>query len=401
MIDVLLALVLLTAISVAITTGVPQGREPDALAYGLGAAVALLSLFRRRWPVPTLIVSAAVLFAYNQFDYPGLFAAIPLSVSLATAWAAGHIGWSLGIGIWFALTPFGFIAYQSLVEGRSVGDMLNRAIPDAALMIAVFFLGEALRSRRALEREQARSERLLLNVLPAPIAERLKDTDEVIADAYPEATVMFADLVDFTGRSERIAPEEMVRALDDLFSVFDDLARRHGLEKIKTIGDAYMAAAGVPVPRPDHAHAVADLAIEMREAVAGFLDPDGRPLEVRIGIDTGPVVAGVIGKSKFIYDLWGDTVNTASRMESHGVPGRIQVTERLRERLGDRYRFEPRGTIEVKGKGEMATYFLLGGPQPSDSSAAGTEVDSAQELGVDGHHDRGKAHQHGGGRGRE
>ncbi|HWL50314.1 MAG TPA: adenylate/guanylate cyclase domain-containing protein, partial [Acidimicrobiia bacterium] len=231
--------------------------------------------------------------------------------------------------------------------------------------------------------------------------ERLKDTDEVIADAYPEATVMFADLVDFTGRSERIAPEEMVRALDDLFSVFDELARRHGLEKIKTIGDAYMAAAGVPVPRADHADAVADLAIEVREAVAGRLDPEGRPLEVRIGIDTGPVVAGVIGKSKFIYDLWGDTVNAASRMEAHGVPGRIQVTERLRQRLGDRYRFEPRGTIEVKGKGEMVTYFLLGTQQPSDSSPGWTEVDSSQELGVDGHHDRGEAHQHGGSRRRE
>ena len=124
-------------------------------------------------------------------------------------------------------------------------------------------------------------------------------------------------------------------------------------------------------------------------------------MKVRIGIDTGPVVAGVIGKSKFIYDLWGDTVNAASRMESHGVPGRIQVTKRLRRRLGDRYRFEPRGTIEVKGKGEMVTYFLLGTQQPSDSSPRGTEVDASQELGVDGHHDCGEAHQHGGGRGRE
>ena len=269
LVDALLALVLLVAISIAITTGPSQGEEPDVLADGLGAAIALVSLSRRRWPLATLFASATLLFADNQFDYPGLFAAVPLSVSLATAWAAGHIGWSLAIGVWFALTPFGFIAYQTLVEGRPMEEFLNRAIPDAALMGAVIFLGEALRSRRALEREQARSEGLLLNVLPAPIAERLKDTDAVIADAYHEATVMFADLVDFTGRSERIAPEEMVRALDDLFSVFDELARRHGLEKIKTIGDAYMAAAGVPVPRPDHADAVADLAIEVREAVAG------------------------------------------------------------------------------------------------------------------------------------
>jgi class 3 adenylate cyclase len=396
LIDVLLAIVLLAAIWTAITTGVPQGREPDALAYGLGAAIALLALFRRRWPLATLLASAAVLFAYNQFDYPGLFAAVPLSVSLATAWAAGHIGWSLFIGIWFALTPFGYMAYESLALGVPVEDMLSRAIPDAALMTAVLFLGEALRSRRALEREQARSESLLLNVLPAPIAERLKDNDEVIADAFPEATVMFADMVDFTGRSARIAPEEMVRTLDDLFSVFDELARRHGLEKIKTIGDAYMAAGGVPVPRPDHAEAVANLAIEIRDEVAGRLDPEGRPMEVRIGIDTGPVVAGVIGKSKFIYDLWGDTVNAASRMESHGVPGRIQVTERTRRRLRSGYVFERRGPIEVKGKGEMVTYLLLDAA-PGDGSArsSGSQIETPQELGVDGHHDGGDAHQKG------
>jgi adenylate cyclase len=172
--------------------------------------------------------------------------------------------------------------------------------------------------------------------------------------------VLFADIVDFTRRSERIAPEQVVQALNDLFSVFDQLARQRGLEKIKTIGDAYMVAGGLPDPRPDHAQAVAEMALAMRDEVARRTDPGGQPLAVRIGIDTGPVVAGVIGTSKFSYDLWGDTVNTASRMESEGVAGCIQVTARTYERLRDGYRFERRGPIPVKGKGEIVTYFLVG-----------------------------------------
>jgi class 3 adenylate cyclase len=269
------------------------------------------------------------------------------------------------------VAPLGFIAYQSFVEGRSMMSMLGRALPDIAMMGAVFLLGEAIRTRHALQVEQERSERLLLNVLPAPIADRLKNSEDVIADAYPDATVMFADLVDFTVRSQAVRPRRMVKALDDLFSTFDALARRHGLEKIKTIGDAYMAAAGVPSPRPDHAEAVARMAIDIRDHVEGHFDPDGNPLAIRIGIDSGPVVAGVIGKSKFIYDLWGDTVNTASRMESHGVPGRIQVTERTKKRLGSRFRFERRGPIQIKGKGEMVTYFLLDGARGRLSPGGG------------------------------
>ena len=197
-------------------------------------------------------------------------------------------------------------------------------------------------------------------MLPAPIAERLKAGEEVIADAFPEVTVLFADLVDFTRSSRRSSPAQVVATLNEPFSVFDRLARHHGLEKIKTIGDAYMVAGGLPNPRPDHAQAVAELALAMREEVAGRADPSGRPLQVRIGIDTGPVEAGVIGTSKFSYDLWGDTVNTASRMESHGVPGCIQVTERTYQRLQDGYQFQRRGPIPVRGMGEMVTYFLLG-----------------------------------------
>jgi class 3 adenylate cyclase len=228
------------------------------------------------------------------------------------------------------------------------------------LLAAVLLLGEAVRTRRALRLEQERSERLLLNVLPAPIAARLKQAEGVIADGFPDVTVLFADIVDFTRRSERIAPEQVVQVLNDLFSVFDQHARQRGLEKIKTIGDAYMVAGGLPDPRPDHAQAVIEMALAIRDEVARRTDPGGQPLAVRIGIDTGPVVAGVIGTSKFSYDLWGDTVNTASRMESQGVAGCIQVTARTYERLRDGYRFERRGPIPVKGKGEVVTYFLVG-----------------------------------------
>jgi adenylate cyclase len=181
----------------------------------------------------------------------------------------------------------------------------------------------------------------------------------VIADGFAEVTVLFADLVDFTRRSQRNRPQQLVQFLDELFSAFDQLTRRQGLEKIKTIGDAYMVAGGLPEPWPDHAEAVAELALAIREEIARRSDPSGQPLQVRIGIDTGPVVAGVIGQDKFSYDLWGDTVNTASRMESSGVPGCIQVTERTYRRLRHRYRFERRGPVQVKGKGRMVTWFLV------------------------------------------
>ena len=172
--------------------------------------------------------------------------------------------------------------------------------------------------------------------------------------------MLFADLVDFTPMTERMEPDELVDVLNGIFTPFDELADSLGLEKIKTVGDAYMVVGGLPVARPDHAEAVAEMALAMRAEVADrFVHGHGR-LEMRIGIDSGPVVAGVIGKKKFSYGLWGDTVNTASRMESHGVPGRIQVTDRVFARLDGAYRFDPRGAFDVKGKGKMATYFLEG-----------------------------------------
>jgi adenylate cyclase len=365
-VDVGLAVMLAVGVTAAITFGPPQGKPPDAFAYSLGPLLGALALLRRRWPLAVLLASAAAVYVYNQFDYPGLFSAVPLSVALATAWAAGRRAWALLIVVWFGVTP---IIYLSLSDIPSPvkAQLLDGVISDLALMIVVTRLGEAVRTRRALDQahalllaEQERSEGLLLNVLPAPIAARLKQGEQVIADDFPEVTVLFADLVDFTRRSRDTTPERVVEVLDNLFSALDALAERYGLEKIKTVGDAYMVVGGLPEPRPDHARAVADMALAVREEVPRHLDPGGEPLAVRIGIDSGPVVAGVIGRRKFSYDLWGDTVNVASRMESTGVPGCIQVTDRVYRRLRDRYRFECRGPVEVKGKGELVTWFLVG-----------------------------------------
>jgi adenylate cyclase len=212
----------------------------------------------------------------------------------------------------------------------------------------------------ALRAEQAKSEALLLNILPRPIAERLKHAAKTIADDFDAASILFADVVGFTPLAQRLPPAEMVGILDRLFSRFDVLVERHGLEKIKTIGDCYMAAAGVPDPCADHASKAAHLALEMREVVAASNAAEQAGLEMRIGINTGPVVAGVIGTKRFLYDLWGDAVNTASRMESHGTPGEIQITRATYELVKDQFACRSRGTILVKGKGPMETWFLDG-----------------------------------------
>jgi class 3 adenylate cyclase len=361
-IDAGLALAVAVVLTITIRVSPPEGRRPDALAYALGLTIAALLLVRRRWPLAVLLVSAATLQVYYLLDYAGIRPAVPLAVALATAWGAGHLRWSLLVTAWFAGAP---LLFRTLVDPEPLRRVLNDSVPDVVLFAAVLLLGEAVRNRRALDLERKKSERLLLNVLPASIAARLKQTEGVIADRFSDVTVLFADIVDFTRRSQQIAPEQVVQALNDLFSSFDRLAQRHGLEKIKTVGDAYMVAGGLPDPRPDHAQAVAEMALAIRDEVASRVDPSGQPLAVRIGMDTGPVVAGVIGTSKFSYDLWGDTVNTASRMESHGVPGCIQVTARTYERLRDGYGFERRGSIPVKGKGEIVTYFLVGRAQQS------------------------------------
>jgi class 3 adenylate cyclase len=216
------------------------------------------------------------------------------------------------------------------------------------------------RARQELQIAQQKSEKLLLNILPQVIAEQLKHHPKTIADNFLEVTVLFADIVGFTELSSHTPPSQLVELLNEIFCLFDELAELHQVEKIKTIGDAYMAVAGLPSHRSDHAIGIANMALDMQEALAKFNQENNQSFRIRIGISTGPVVAGVIGLKKFAYDLWGDTVNTASRMESHGIPGCIQVCENTYDLLKEKYILEKRGLIKVKGKGEMLTYLLQG-----------------------------------------
>ncbi|NEQ99692.1 MAG: DUF3365 domain-containing protein [Cyanothece sp. SIO2G6] len=213
-------------------------------------------------------------------------------------------------------------------------------------------------TNQQLEIEKEKSEQLLLNILPEPIAQRLKESPSSIADGFPEVTILFADIVGFTALSAQLPPSELVNMLNHIFSEFDSLTDHYHLEKIKTIGDSYMVAGGLPDPRPDHTEAIANLALDMAYQLQTINQTLSSPLSMRIGIHTGPVVAGVIGTKKFIYDLWGDTVNLASRMESHGEPGAIQVSQTVRDRLQATHILEPRGIVNIKGKGKMKTYWL-------------------------------------------
>jgi adenylate cyclase len=314
----------------------------------------------------------------------------------------GGILASGGVGIWGVLAPLGalvfidvragvrwFIAFLAVFLGSGIaGVLLVGTSPLPAwfvnVMLAmnitvggsiVFTLLAVFAQQRqdalaALRSEQDRAESLLLNILPRSIAEKLKAEPQTIADQITAASVLFADVVDFTPHSEHMTPAEVVGVLDDLFSYFDDLAERYGLEKIKTIGDCYMVAAGVPSPRPDHARALALVALDMVDAMRPGGAMGALGMELRIGINSGPVVAGVIGRKRFLYDLWGDAVNTASRMESHGTPGRIQITEATHELVKDDFRCERRGTVTIKGKGEMETWYLVGRREPAAADGA-------------------------------
>lgn len=296
-----------------------------------------------------------------------------------------------GVGLWGILAPLGalvflevrqavrwFIAFlvAFLITGLAGEALFSDAdLPDwfTSTMLALNVIGAASvaftllatfahqrnEALTALQGEQEKSESLLLKILPRPIAERLKAATQTIADHFGEASVLFADVVDFTPLSQRLPPAEVVGLLDQLFAHLDALVERHGLEKVKTIGDCYMAVAGVPNPRPDHARQAALLALDMRDVVATSPVAGQRGLELRIGINSGPLVAGVIGKKRFGYDLWGDAVNTASRMESHGMPGEIQITRATYELLKDEFVCRRRGTILVKGKDRMETWFLV------------------------------------------
>jgi adenylate cyclase len=223
-----------------------------------------------------------------------------------------------------------------------------------------YALREIERAEEAMEDEYNRSESLLANILPATIANRLKNpATTIIADKYDDASVLFADIGGYTERASQSTPADLVEFLNRLYTEFDRLVEKHGLEKIKTSGDCYIVVSGVPEPRHDHLEALACLAMKMSDAIAGLRDLMGQMVPVRIGMGVGPVVAGVVGTRRFFYDVWGDAVNVASRMESTGVEGRVQVPDEVYERLKDTFIFEPRGDVEIKGKGVMRTWFLL------------------------------------------
>ena len=340
-------------------------------------------------PFAYQLASAASIYTFARERRYQLFRASQLGMSLvlpfALQWSLGGFHTSAAVALWGLTAPLGallfvgarqaapwFLAFAALVAvSAAIDPTLAAAAPDIpnGVVVAFFALNVLGVSTtvyvllqyfvRARDQALADSERLLLNVLPGPVASRLKQSERVIADGFESATVLFADIVGFTGLAERLPPADVVVLLDRVFAGWDGLAARHGVEKIKTIGDAYMVACGLPSPREDHLEAIADMALEMRSVLARCAVESGQALEVRIGIDSGPVVAGVIGRAKFIYDLWGNTVNMASRMESHGLPGAIQVTENAYERLRHRYELRRRGTIEIKGKEPVTTYLLI------------------------------------------
>lgn len=340
------------------------------------------------WGYFVLSVLSLGLFAFTR-SYRFLRAAQLLLILLAPfllSLSLGGLVPSSGVVLWSFLAPAGaivfdrprrawawFAAFLALLAASVPLAPVVRSSPvelpsDLVLAFAGLNIGAVslisftLLVLFAQQREtaQQRVEDLLLNVLPAEIAERLQRDRQSIADQFDEASVLFADVVNFTPLSSRLPPSEVVGLLDRLFTEFDELADRYEVEKIKTIGDCYMVAAGVPRPRQDHAHALAHMALDMRDRAAAYLRTDGGSLQLRIGINSGPVVAGVIGRRRFIYDLWGDAVNTASRMESHGSPGQIQITRATWELIRDGFVCEPRGTVDVKGKGPMETWYLVG-----------------------------------------
>jgi adenylate cyclase len=326
------------------------------LLHRFGSAVALVGLVTLAY---VDIFRVAWQFGTGGGYWLGYFAGSAFAVLVL-----GAERYILG-GVIAAVSVALVIALHSLVPYNTGGQPPDKLLATfftnvvyyAILIYAVVFYGagQIARAERVAENERNRSDSLLASILPASIADRLKRTPGKIADHYEEASVLFADMAGFTVRAGSLTPEELVSFLDGIFSGFDRLVEAHGLEKIKTTGDAYMVVSGVPQPRADHAEALAALALAMLSAAKKF--EGGVP--IRVGIASGPLVAGVVGSKKFFYDVWGDVVNVASRMESTGEEGRIQVERETAKRLENAYLLEPRGTVDIKGKGPMETWYIV------------------------------------------
>jgi len=346
------------------------------LAFNLHCLISATYLFRKRNFIVFYNIGLGILFLYMyglQASLGGIInsevlmgsgfvaamtAALVLSRRTAIIWAGFNVvGFTLALAFEkqiAANAPTALPAEYSLVNG-----FFNGLSTSFLAMFMILYLV------RELESAQDLADQLLHNVLPKPIAARLKKTPGTIADAFEDASALFADIVGFTPLSNQLNPTEMIELLNQIYSHFDALVEKYSVEKIRTIGDSYMVASGVPTPRPDHAQALAHLALDMLMYCLQ-LEKDGRPLQFRIGINSGPLIAGIIGNQKFQYDIYGDTVNTASRMESHGEAGKIQVSQATYELLKDEFIMEQRGTIDVKGKGPMNTWFLMGSKEGSN-----------------------------------
>ena len=325
----------------------------------LSGGLSMIFISTRVAQVPEMLGTVLILNSIFAFSVVrigfvvGLAAGLPVLIWLgALAWigAYSEIGWFTVFLVASGLGAAAFGAY--MLESSSRARFLQRQ--------------DLADQGQALAREKAKSDRLLHTMLPASIADRLRDEQQVIADAFADATVIFADLVGFTPIGSEMAPADLVTVLNRLFGRFDELAAHHGLEKIKTIGDGYMAVGGVPLPVEDHADRAVRFALDIHRITDELAVELGMPLRLRVGIHSGPLVAGVIGRDKLAYDLWGDTVNVASRMESQGLPGRVQISEVTAQRLTTSVGLEPRGTIEVRGRGPMRVLLVS---EPEDSSA--------------------------------
>jgi adenylate cyclase len=369
------------AAAVSVLFGIQQfliARDAQWLGYlNLASAVVFLlipRLYRFGDVVPPVVFFAA---AYTSITISSAYIGSGIGLHFYFVVAAAIVVLVLGIerivlaSVLAALGAGAVIALELLVPhdtgaqpdwAFTMGFIINTI---AAWVLVVATLGSALReiarAERAMEIEYRRSESLLANILPASIAARLKDpAHNIIADKYDDASILFADIAGYTKRASDTTPTDLVRFLDALYTDLDALVDRHGLEKVKTSGDSYMVVSGVPLARPDHLEALAGLALDMADAVADLKDPQGRAVPLRIGLAAGPVVAGVVGARKFFYDVWGDAVNVASRMETTDVEGRIQVPDDVYRRLFQGFSFEERGEIDVKGKGVMHTWYLTG-----------------------------------------
>ncbi len=367
----------------------PAGAVWGAIYWVFGEPIAALP----PWAYLTLSALSIFIFAlianyaFFRFAEMGLILIVPFILGLTL----GGFVPSSAVVLWSLLAPIGalifygprqalswFVAYLVLVLISSVAEpfllpsnlpalvvlaffLMNiGSISFVAFLLLYFFMRERDRALVQVSIERDKSETLLLNILPKEIAPRLKGDHGTIADSYECASILFADIVNFTPWSAELPPDEMVEMLNEIFSYFDSLLDTYGVEKIRTIGDNYMCAAGVPTPRPDHAQTLARMALDMRAYIRSRPPRNGKQLNFRIGINSGALVAGVIGTKKFVYDLWGDPVNVAARMESYGVPGKIQIGHATFQLIHNEFICEPRGILEVKGKGKMATWFLVG-----------------------------------------